>query len=122
MRISQLSDYGFVSDPFPLVPGAKVTNWAGMSEIKQLLLDVVESVLTTDVGLSEFLILHGNYGSGKSHALRYFATLINEVDKDHYKSKTIYIKTIRLEQKITFLRLFGEVIETIGFDFLSELG
>ena len=69
MRISQLSDYGFVSDPSPLVPGAKVTNWAGMSEIKQLLLDVVESVLTTDVGLSEFLHLHGNYKVPANHTL-----------------------------------------------------
>lgn len=122
MKINHLSEYGFIRDPFPLVPGAKVTNWAGRDEIRQLLLDVVESVLVTDAGLSEFVVLHGEYGAGKSHALRYFSTLINEDPNDHYRSRAVYIKTIRLEQKVTFERLFREIIETIGFELLSELG
>ena len=37
----------------------------------------MNSVRPDDVGASEFVVLHGEYGAGKSHALRHFRYLIN---------------------------------------------
>jgi len=119
---NKLQEFGFVSAPFPLMPTTRVNYWAGRPEEKQHLSDIIESVLTTDVGLSEFAVIHGEYGSGKSHAMRYLTTLINETDQQHFQSNAIYIKTIRLEQKLTFERIFREIIEMLGFEFLARLG
>jgi hypothetical protein len=61
-----------------LVPGQKVTIWAGYEDVKRELLDVVDSCRSDRVGLSEFVVLHGEYGTGKSHDLRYLQYYITE--------------------------------------------
>lgn len=71
------ADFGLQDNPFSLVPSAEVENWAGMPKTKEALADVVASVRPDDVGSSECVVIHGDYGAGKSHALRYFAHQIN---------------------------------------------
>jgi hypothetical protein len=119
--VIELIKYGFTSDPFPLVPEASVKHWAGREEIKREVLDVIESVRVIDVGTSEFAILHGEYGAGKSHALRYLTTTINELHKEDFRSRAIYLPTIRIDQKVSFLGLYKAIVEQFGNDFVEAL-
>lgn len=116
-----LVGFGFKSDPFPLVPESSVYHWAGREETQRELMDVIESVRVSDVGTSEFVILHGTYGAGKSHALRFLATQINEVRAADFRSRAIYVPTIRVDQKVTFVGLYQAIISQFGTDSLLKL-
>ena len=120
MRIDLLS-YGLKTDPFTLQPASVVTNWAGRSAERQLLTDIVTTPLATDIGTSEFTVIHGEYGSGKSHALRYFQSMVNDVDAVRFRSVAIYVPTIKMDQKTTFLRLYKEIIQLANMNELISL-
>jgi len=119
--VFSLGGYGFSGDPFPLVPEAAVHHWAGRKDVQREVIDVVESVRVTDVGTSEFVILHGTYGAGKSHALRFLSTLINEVRADEFRSRAIYIPSIRVDQKVTFVGIYVAIVNQLGLDFIKRL-
>ena len=117
----ELSDFGFAEHPFSLVPGAGVTHWAGMEYERSLLGDIVESVLTSDTGLSEFVIVFGSYGAGKSHALKYLTTAISETRADHFKACALYLPKVRVDQKVDFVRLYKEIVRELGRKFFRRL-
>lgn len=116
---TNMQGYGLTKNPFPLEPTSSVVNWAGMDREKNLLQDIVSSPLSTDIGASEFVIIHGEYGTGKSHALRYFSTLINNDDKDRFNAIVAYMPTVKLDARISFVRLYKEIIGSIGIDRLT---
>ena len=120
--MANLTDFGFTEHPFSLVPSSRVTNWAGREDERILLHDIVESVLTTDTGLSEFVVLFGSYGAGKSHALKYFTTAISETKADHFQARAIYLPKVRVDQKVDFLRLYKEIVRELGREFFERLG
>ena len=120
MRIDLFS-YGLKTDPFTLQPTSLVTNWAGRTTEKQLLTDIVTTPLATDIGTSEFNVIHGEYGSGKSHALRYFQSMVNDVGADRFRSVAIYVPTIKMDQKTTFLRLYQEIIQLANMNEVISL-
>ena len=120
MEIDLLS-YGLNTDPFTLQPTSIVTNWAGRLPEKQLLTDIVTTPLATDIGTSEFSVIHGEYGAGKSHAMRYFESMINDVQKDRFRSVAIYVPTIKMGPKTTFLRLYEEIIQLANMNQLIAL-
>ena len=119
--MAELIQYGFKEHPFPLLPGSRVTNWAGMQDVRLKLQDVAKSILRSDSGLSEFVILHGTYGSGKTHALKYMTTIINEIEEDTYRAKAIYVPKIKLGSKVSFQEIYKHVMQTLGEDFLKNL-
>ena len=116
-----LSTYGLVKDPFPLQPMSTVTNWAGRAAEKELLTDIIRTPLATDIGTSEFTVIHGEYGAGKSHSLRYFESMVNEFMKEDFESIAIYVPTVKMGQRTSFLRLYQEVIQIINTDRLVSL-
>ncbi|MGJ3701930.1 ATP-binding protein [Variovorax sp. AFSI2.2] len=120
--MSTIGDFGLIADPFAITVGElSVHKWAGREREKELLLDVVESVRSSDIGSSEFVVVHGDYGAGKSHALRYLTTLINEDEVERFKGKAIYVQTVRVSQKITFVDVYRTLIDQLGRDFFSTL-
>ena len=119
--MTELNGYGLREHPFSLWPSDKVTNWAGMENVRVKLEDVAKSVLTSDSGLSEFVIIHGSYGAGKTHALKYMTTMINEVERSIYNSHAIYVPKIKLGPKISFLEIYKQIMQTLGDSFIREL-
>lgn len=120
--MATLSEFGLVTDPFSLiVQDNEVHHWAGRVREKELLLDVIESVRVSDIGTSEFVIVHGDYGAGKSHALRFLTTQINTDRRDHFKGKAVYLTTVRVSQKVTFLDVYRTIITSLGTPFLVAL-
>jgi hypothetical protein len=100
-------------NPFTVVPGERVTVWAGYPELRQALLDIVESCRSDKIGLSEFVILHGELGTGKSHALRYLINWVAEAKKKEFESQVVYFESLKLAPKMDFLALYRSAIEML---------
>lgn len=101
------------SNPFTLVPTDPVTNWAGYADLKSTLLDMVGSCRSDQVGLSEFAILHGELGTGKSHALRYLSYVITEEEKGEFSSACVYLETLKVAANMNFLSLYKKVMDQL---------
>lgn len=101
------------SNPFTLVPTDPVTTWAGYSDLKSTLLDTVQSCRSDQVGLSEFAILYGELGTGKSHALRYLRHVISEQEEEQYSAPCVYLETLKLAANVNFLALYKKVMDQL---------
>ena len=108
-----LERFDLNKDPFAIVPNFDVENWAGNKELREELIDIVLGVRSRDVGLSEFVVLHGELGSGKSHALRYLRTYI-EKNESEFRSLPIYVERPRVAPELNFLELYKHIITEIG--------
>lgn len=105
---------GLRKNPFSLLPDEGIEVWAGRDRLKSRLLDVVNSVRNDHVGLSEFVILHGPYGAGKSHALRYLQSLISNREKAQFQSPAVYLPNVRTAEKVSFLDVYCAIIPRVG--------
>ena len=108
LEIAKLS-----SNPFTLVPSETVTNWAGYVDLRTNLVDIIESCRSDQVGLSEFVILHGDLGTGKSHALRYLKYLISCERREEFKSPCVYLETLKVAANMSFLALYKKIVEIL---------
>jgi hypothetical protein len=118
-----LNEFDLREDPFPIVPDGPVHNWAGRTELKEDLIDLVKGVRARDIGVTEFVVLYGEYGAGKSHALRFLRTLISEATQKpdgEFRSLAIYLERPRVATKLNFLELQRYIIRLIGRDQLIE--
>lgn len=120
--MSNLLDFGLAGDPFALVPTAKVTHWAGRAEVRDLLLDVAHSVRIDEIGLSEFVIIHGDWGAGKTHALRYLFTTVNETEAQDFRSLAIYMPKIKVGQKLSFQEVYKRIVQDLGMARFRDIG
>jgi hypothetical protein len=103
----------FTNYPFRLLPGEKVTIWAGYADIINQLLEIIESPLADKVGLYEFAIIHGSLGTGKSHALRYLKNYIEEVKKDEFQSIVLYVDRLRVEATTDFTAIYRAIMRLL---------
>jgi hypothetical protein len=108
-----LTAYGLTQDPFAIVPDGAVDNWPGRKELKEDLMDLVMGVRASDIGSTEFLVLYGELGAGKSHALRFIKTQIEKPDS-HFQSLAIYVERPRVSAKLNFFELYKYIISEIG--------
>ena len=106
----------FADQPFRLLPGDKVTVWAGYKDIQEALLEVVEAPRSDKIGLYEFVILHGFLGTGKSHALRYFKFLISEQRKGEFDSIVVYLERLKVAGNTDFLALYRSIMRLLKED------
>ena len=111
----------FTDQPFRLLPGEKVTIWAGYHEIRKQLLEVVESPRVDRVGLYEFAIIHGALGTGKSHALRYLKYLINQERGEEFNSIVCYVERLRVAANTDFMALYHAIMRLLKED-LTQVG
>ena len=108
-----LDKYGLKKDPFAIVPDGPVENWAGRTDLKDNLMDLILGVRASDIGSTEFLVLHGELGTGKSHALRYLHTQTKK-RSGKFHSLAIYLERPRVSAKLNFLELYKYIIGAIG--------
>ena len=100
-------------NPFTLVPHETVTHWAGYHGLKTELLDVIQSCRVDQVGLSEFTIIYGELGAGKSHALRYLRHLITDGQAGEFASPCVYLETLKVAAKMDFIALYCKIVEIL---------
>ncbi|MEH2679613.1 hypothetical protein GFM11_33520 [Rhizobium leguminosarum bv. viciae] len=117
--MTTLEQFELKHDPFPIVPDGPVFNWAGREDLKDDLIDLVKGVRARDIGVTEFVVLFGELGAGKSHALRFLTTLIDsESSKEDgdFKSLALYVERPRVATKLNFLELHKYIIRILGRD------
>ena len=105
-------------NPFPTieVPGGIPLTTADRTEI----LDHFKQALSKTVfdNLSTTTVLIGDYGSGKSHLLRYFKYVVNsELLTSENKVLAVYVKSVGR----SFRDLYQYFIDDLGRDFLIDL-
>lgn len=116
--MADTEQFGLKPNPFHhLVRDEDVHVWAGMPDTKNRIQDVVQSVLPDDIGSSEFAILVGELGSGKTHALRYFVHQIRSREGGYpfYVSRAVH------SEKNIFGEMFQSLVEECGDTFFSQL-
>lgn len=112
------SKYLLETNPFPSIeiPGVIPITTADRVDI----LEQFKRTLTNTVfdKTSGNMILIGEYGSGKSHILKYFQSIVNkELLNSKNKTLAIYVKSVGRN----FRDLFLYFIDDIGRDFLRQL-
>jgi hypothetical protein len=100
-------------NPFTLVAEANTDVWADYEDVRAALLDVVASCRTDQVGLSEFVVLHGEIGTGKSHALRYLQHYITVTKATEFRAPCVYLESTKLAKKTDFLAIYRRVMEAM---------
>lgn len=112
------TDFFLKKNPFSVVPNEEgERHWAGLPETKGALADVVRSVHPDDVGSSEFVVLLGAFGAGKSHALRHFKYIINEDGLGY----AIYMSEVMIGSGLSFQVLTENVLERLNGDVVNAL-
>lgn len=105
-----LQKSAFTRAPFHVVPVDNNIVWAGSTDIKSELLRIVREVQHSQLELSHLALIYGEYGSGKTHALKYL--------RDHLKAQgralVAYLDKPKVEKKGSFLGIVKEVIKQIG--------
>lgn len=100
-------------NPFTLVAEVNTDVWADYENVLQSLLDVITSCRTDQVGLSEFVVLHGEIGTGKSHALRYLLHYITNRKATDFRSPCVYLESTKLAKKTDFMAIYRRVMESL---------
>lgn len=115
-----LLGYGLAKNPFTTVP-TNVDHWSGRDREREVLLDVYQSVLYGEIGLSEFIILVGEWGSGKTHALEYFRQFVNG-ERSDMKAKSILVPKVKLGPKVSWLELYRHIVkQQLGRGFFTDV-
>lgn len=85
--------------------------WVGYPNERELLTKFLERSLAEKVGNVNFILIYGDYGVGKSHALLWSQYQILHAKKDEFKSLAYYIKTMMKDKaKMSFAIAFEEDI------------
>ena len=115
-----LTGYGLAANPFNIVP-ADANHWSGRDRERRLLWDVVRSVSYDDNGLSEFAILIGDWGSGKTHALKYLAGRVNKWQPE-MGAVAVMVPKVKLGPKVRWLDIYRLIVKQhLGRDFFVSL-
>ena len=112
--------YGLAGNPFSVVP-SDADHWSGRDKERRLLWDVVRSVSFDDNGLSEFVILIGDWGSGKTHALKYLARRVNKWESQ-MDAVAVMVPKVKLGPKVRWLDIYQIIVKQhLGSEFFSDL-
>ncbi|CUJ18387.1 Predicted ATPase (AAA+ superfamily) [Achromobacter xylosoxidans] len=103
---ANLKDNPFRSNPnFAADPRAKI--WVGYEKQKKQLDKYLRRSLADQVGNANFLMIYGNYGTGKSHALLWAQNRILHEERKSFDSVCYIIPTLQKGKgKLTFAGAF----------------
>ena len=101
-----LRDNPFRSNP-TFATDLRARIWVGYEKQRKLLDRYLKRSLSDQVGNANFLMLYGDYGTGKSHALLWAQNRILHDDSDTFNSVCYFIPTLRKDKgKLTFAGAF----------------
>ncbi|AQZ49997.1 hypothetical protein [Martelella mediterranea] len=103
---ANLRDNPFRSNPnFAADPRASI--WVGYEKQKKQLDKYLRRSLADQVGNANFIMLYGNYGTGKSHSLLWAQNRILHEEKKTFDAVCYFIPTLRKDKgKLTFAGAF----------------
>lgn len=103
---TNLKDNPFRSNP-NVAADPRAGVWVGYEKQKEQLNKYLRRSLADQVGNANFIMLYGNYGTGKSHALIWAQNRILHDEKEFFDSVCYFIPTLRKDKgKLTFAGAF----------------
>jgi len=116
-KVFRLKDSPFATTP----PGIeRPIVWAARAPLKQKLVDAIRGSLITSP--SRIIINHGEWGAGKTHAMKYFMQKKNlEVIAKEVKTKTGFSIPIVCPRREVLDSLYLSIIDSIGLDPLRKI-
>lgn len=107
--------------PFAKTPGVeRPVVWAARASLKQELVRTIAGCLMTSP--SKIVINHGEWGAGKTHAMRYFMQKDNlKAIAKEAKTKTAFSISIVCPRKEVLDSLYLSIIGSIGLDAIRKL-
>lgn len=84
--------------------------WVGYEKEKSTLSKFLVRSRADQVGNSNFIMIYGDYGTGKSHALLWAKHQILETKREEYDSVAYYIQTLKWDGKISLASAFKNEI------------
>ena len=76
--------------------------WIGYERVKKILENAILDVQHTEIGGNRLLLMNGDLGTGKSHALLWARwQLLFGPDKDKYNASCYYIRSLEMEIRQT---------------------
>ena len=103
---SNLRDNPFRSNP-NIAADPRAGIWVGYEKQKKQLEKYLKRSLSDQVGNANFLMLYGDYGTGKSHALLWAQNRILHEEKDAFNAVCYFIPTLRKDKgTLTFAGAF----------------
>ncbi len=103
---TNLKDNPFRSNP-NVAADPRAGVWVGYEKQKEQLNKYLRRSLADQVGNANFIMLYGNYGTGKSHALIWAQNRILHDKKEFFDSVCYFIPTLRKDKgKLTFAGAF----------------
>ena len=116
-----LDNFDLKKNPFEFIPSRNVEHWAGNKELRDVLIEIVFGAPSRrSLGFSELVTLHGEYGTGKSHAFRYLDTYIRKKESE-LRSLSIYVESPQAAPETSFLALYKYIITEIGKDEVTRI-
>lgn len=107
---ANLKDNPFRSNP-TLESDPRMNIWVGYEKERQQLYKYIERSRADQIGNANLLLLYGDLGTGKSHALFWAKYQILEAKRAEFNSVAYYIQTLRKDAgKISFAAAFREDI------------
>jgi hypothetical protein len=88
----------------------RVGVWIGYEKEQRQLWKFIERSRADQVGNTNFLMLYGDLGTGKSHALLWAQHQILEARKAEFNAVAYYVQTLRKDGKISFASAFRDDI------------
>jgi hypothetical protein len=109
-KAANLAGNPFRSNP-TLESDPRVNIWVGYEKERKQLVKYLERTRADQVGNINFVMIYGDLGTGKSHALLWSKHQILEVKKGDYKSSVFYIQTLKKDAgKLSFAGALREDI------------
>lgn len=101
----------------------RMSIWVGYEKERQTLVKYLDRTRADQIGNANFLMVYGDYGTGKSHALLWSKHYVLEANKQLFNSVVFYIQTLRKDSgKLSFAGAFKEDVvgkSTLLKDILS---
>jgi len=93
-RAANLKTNPFRSNP-STISDPRADIWVGYEKEQRVLVKFVTRTRSDQVGNTNFIVLHGDYGTGKSHALLWLQNLILIADKGEFNASCYFIPTLK---------------------------
>jgi hypothetical protein len=101
-RAANLTSNPFRSNP-TLESDPRVNIWVGYDKERKLLVKYLERTRSDQIGNINFVMIYGDLGTGKSHALLWSKHQILDVRRAEFESSVFYIQTLKKDSgKLSF--------------------
>lgn len=122
IALTLFSAYKLLDNPFSATPMNKdrVTIWAGRKAIKNNIEDAIKMSLISSP--SRILICYGEWGTGKTHAMRFFTqpSILDEISSQMGTKKGLSIGVLCPRESVLD-SLYREIIRNIGLDKIRDI-